>query len=329
MVEGFERQHEQAAWRDDRRLAQSERRRMRGGSTISALLLSLSLASWLWAASGAVGQLLDVQGRVEIRHGRGAVKVGGLLTELQTGDIARVVRGRAVLVLFANGARFALSAGSAARVGPSALQRLAGPLPRALSPAAQPFAQPLAVARRPIPQKLLGVITRGEDPTLGPRHLSPHGAVRQPPVTLRWEGPIEGEQVVLQVSDGDHVVYRVSLPATARSHELPAGAVKPGPWYGWVVTAVQSGESGHRGHALLRLLTPEERQALAQEESRAAASESGGADEPVWTMRRAELDERLGLFDEARALYLQVRRLRPEDAAVREALSRLQSVSPQ
>jgi hypothetical protein len=232
-------------------------------------------------------------------------------------------------VLFANGARFALVSGITARVGPASLQWLAGPLPRPLPSAAQPFAQPLAVARRPIPQKLLGVITRGDDPTLGPRHLAPHGAVREPPVTLRWEGPVEGEQLVLQVSDGDHVVYRVSLPATARSHELPAGAVKPGSWYGWVVTAVQSGESGHRSHALLRLLTPEERQALAQEESRAAASESVGADEPVWLMRRAELDEWLGLFDEARALYLQVQQLRPEDAAVREALSRLQSVSPQ
>jgi hypothetical protein len=301
---------------------------MRRRASTFTLLSVVSLAAGVSAASGPAGQLLDVQGRVQIRHGRQPARPGGLLAELQPGDTLTVSSGRAEVVLFQKGTRFGLSAGSVVRVGPSGLQRLAGPAPRALPPASQPFAQPLSIARRPIPQKLLGVITRGDgEDTSGPRHLSPNGAVRQSPVMLRWEGPIDGERLEVQVSDGDQVVHRVSLPGAALSCELPAGVVSPGRWYAWFVTVAGSTEGVRKRYALLRILTPEERQALAREESQAARARTA-TNGPAPVMRLAQLYERLGLFQEARTQYREVQRLRPEDPGAREALARLRRLEP-
>jgi tetratricopeptide repeat protein len=302
---------------------------MKRSYSVVMLCAMVLLAAGAFAAAGPAGQLLDVQGRVQIRHGSQPPRAGGLLAELQPGDTLKVVSGRAEVVLFPAGARFALSAGSAVRVQASRLQRLAGPPPRALPPASQPFAQPLSVARRPIPQKLLGVITRGggED-TQGPHHLSPHGAVRQPPVVLRWEGPVEGEQLEVQISNGDQIVHRASLPGTARSCEVPAGVLKPGPWYAWFVTAAGSAEGPRKEYALLRLLTSDERQALAREEHPTDPARSAAAGSPAAEMRLAQLYERLGLFPEARTHYLAVQRLRPDDPGAREALARLRNIAP-
>src|SRR5207247_922918 len=115
----------------------------------------------------------------------------------------------------------------------------------------------------------------------------------------------------------DQVVHRVSLPGTARLYEVPAGVLNPGRWYAWFVTVAESAEGPRKCCALLRILMPEERQALAREESQVARARAA-ADSPASVMRLAQLDEGLGLFQEARTHYQEVQRLRPEDPAVQE-----------
>jgi hypothetical protein len=291
---------------------------------ITTLALTVALVPPLLAAPA--GQLLDVQGRVEIKTGRRPARPAALLSELGLGDTLAVRSGRAELVLYRTGVRFALSPGSAVRIGPGGLQRLSGPQPQLLAAAPQLFARPLTTPRRPVPQKLLGVVTRGKDEEIGPRVPSPNGAIRQPAVTLRWEGPVEGERLLLQISDGERIVHRKELPLSARSYALPTGVVRPGAWYAWFVTATGAPEGPHKCYAFLRILTPEERAALDREEPLAAAVSADAPERPAAAMRLAQLYDRLGLFAEAIDRYQEVINLRPEDPGVRTALARLEDL---
>src|SRR5205807_8711733 len=102
-----------------------------------ALVLTLGLVSAAsprsLAAPRAVGQLLNVTGRVEVQRAGQPVRKGTLLFQLQPGDLL-VARegGVAEVVLFKNGARFWLSGGGAARVEPLALQPRSGSAPKSL-----------------------------------------------------------------------------------------------------------------------------------------------------------------------------------------------------
>src|SRR5438067_507896 len=72
----------------------------------AALLLFAGLAPRVSAAPGAVGQLLNVAGRVEIQRGKGPARRGTLLFPLQSGDVVKVAEGGvAQVVLFQNGAQ--------------------------------------------------------------------------------------------------------------------------------------------------------------------------------------------------------------------------------
>jgi hypothetical protein len=301
----------------------------------AAVTLGICLGTGVSAAAAPVGQFQDVWGRVTVERGQRPATTGRLFLQLEREDVVRVgAGGRAEILLFQSGARFALGANSAVRVMPAQLRRLAGPEPRPLGQARQPFAGPRAssLPRRPVPQRLLGFVVRqGGEELLGPRHPQPHGAVRggEPEakpsvaVTLRWEGPIEGDSLRLQINDDERTLFRTVLPPTTREFSLPKGVLRPGRWYAWRVMAIQDGSSRQECSALLRLLLPEERATLERLEREAAQARAAEPVHPAPLLLLAQCYEGWGMFADARAAYHAVRRLRPDDAGVAAALQRL------
>jgi hypothetical protein len=294
-----------------------------------------------------VGHLLDVTGTVEIeRAGRDRQK-GGLLSPLETGDRLRVAAGgRAVVVLYANGARYDLAGPATARVENTRLQPLSGAPPRTRPPLSMAFIRELNHAPSPPDARLLavrGLILRGGADELGPCRPEPDGAVRAGPITLRWTGPVHGEQLHLQIADGHRTVHAANLPPAAREYPVPAGVLQPGVSYVWFVTAVQDGESRQSCGALIRLLSPDELTALQEAEQQFGAAaglapatapallsppeltdqDGSHAERVPALLLLGSLYERLGLLAEARRAFEQVQRLRPGDVGIAAALRRV------
>ncbi len=274
-------------------------------------------------AAQIVGQLLNVRGEVAIQRGRQRPQHAETGSQLRPADRVTTRGGAAEVVLFRDGQRFELLSGSTVRVGPAVVSGVSGAPPHRLGAISPTFRQALRTPGAPVPQRIMGLVIRsaGEE-ALGPARPTPNGAVREETATLRWEGPIEGDRLVLQVSDGMAVVHRIELPAAARSYMLPGHLLHPGRWYVWFVTAIRDGAAGQKCYALLRVLTPDERALLGRTEREAAAND------PALLLLRAQLAERLGLFDEARAGYQAVLRLRPEDAGMQAALKRPSLAAP-
>jgi hypothetical protein len=297
----------------------------------------------------AVGHLLDVTGPVEIeRRGQGARK-GALLFPLQAGDLLRLASGSAAeLVLYANGARFALVGPAAAQVETTRLQSRSGTSPQARRPLSLEFVQRLNHPVSPPKARILavhGLILRGTDNGLGPRRPEPSATVRGAPVTLRWAGPIHGEQLHLQITDGRQTVHAADLPPTARDYPVPAGVLQPGDDYVWFVTAVQDGQSRQSCGALLRVLSPAGRAELERLERELGIAAPGvpaapPSPPPPTPSDRSTTEagetvpsllllgavyERLGMRAEARWAYVQVQRARPGDAGIAAALRRVAS----
>jgi hypothetical protein len=289
------------------------------------LLFTLCTRSSTAAVQQAVGQLLNVTGTVEVQRARQPVKRASLLYQLQQGDLLRVRDGgSAEVVLFQNGARFSLSGSGTARVGLTDLKPGSGSAPKALQRLSPTLVKRMNTPARAVSPRFLGILVRDlGDPVLGPRNPSPNGAARGAPVTLRWSGPVEGEALRLQISDGKRSVHRVDLPSTAREYRVSPGILRPGEYYVWSVTAIQGGESGPRCRALLRLLPSTENRELEHMEQEAAAARASSPDNPAIPLLLAQLYERLALFDDARAAYQEVLRLRPEDPGVLAAVKRL------
>lgn len=264
-------------------------------------------------------------GSVVVQHTGQPSQRGTLLFPLQAGDIVTVrPGGSAELVLFENGARYALPAGTAARVEAARVRTRSGPAPKPLRSVSLDFVRPLGRPPRPVSPRLLGVLVRDVgDPTLGPRQPAPNGAVRAGPVSLHWAGPVEGEQLRLQIRDEQQAVHRAELPASAREYRVPDGVLRPGEYYVWSVTAVHAGESGPRCRALLRMLSPGERTALDRVEQETTAARAAAPDDTAPPLLLAQVYEQYGLFAEARAAYQNVLRLRPGDEGVQAALKRL------
>jgi hypothetical protein len=291
------------------------------------LLLALAACQLLFAAGmrPAGGQLLNVRGHVSVQRAGGPVMNGSLLFQLLPGDLLRVGDGgSAEVILFQNGARFLLFGAGAARVAPGGLKPVSGAAPRAVGRVSAASLVGLNTPSRAISPRFLGVLVRDRgDPTVGPRDPSPNGAVRRAPVTLRWAGPVEGESLRLQISDGERIVHRADLPQAAREYRVDPGLLQPGQYYVWSVTAIRQGESGPRCRALLRLLTADERTKLEQLERETAAARRSSPDNPASLLLMAQAYERLSLFEEARSAYAEVLRMRPGEPAVHAAVKRL------
>jgi hypothetical protein len=279
----------------------------------------------LSAESRPVGQLLNVAGRVDIQRAHHPPIVATLLFPLQTGDVLMVRDGgSAQVVLFQNGVRLTLPAGSTARVEPSALTSLSGPRPQPLPAVNRAFLRRVSTAPKQVSPRMLGILIRAPgDALLGPRNPAPNGAVHGAPVTLRWSGPIEGEQLRLQISDGERAIHRAELPATTREYAVPNGVLRAGEYYVWSVAALKGGDAGPRCRALVRMLLPQESADLEEIEREVAAARASSSEDPAPLLLLAQTYEHLGMLDDARATYEAVLRLRPKVAGVLAALKRL------
>lgn len=295
------------------------------------------------ARPAAVGHLIDIGGRVEIERRGQALRKGALLDTLQAGDRVRVAAGgTAQLVLYANGARFALTGPAGVEVAATRLLPRSGTPPQARRALSLEFVRRINRPISPPDARLTtvqGLILRGDD-ALGPQQPNPSGTVRSTPVTLRWAGPIHADQLHLQITDGQRTVHAANQPSAARSYPVPEGVLQPGKYYFWFVTAVQDGQSQQSCGALLRVLTLDERSELERlERELGVAAAPSLPDTPPPTpadpaARKEEeripallllgaVYERLGMRAAARWAYEEVHRARPEDAGVRSALRRL------
>jgi hypothetical protein len=308
-----------------RSFRRSEALRGSTGAVWGAVLLPLCFSLVSAAPPGAVGQLLDVKGSVEIERARQPVRRGTLLLQLEQGDLLRLREGgSAQVVLFRNGARFSLSGTTTARVGLTDLKPVVGAAPHALRRLSPALASGMSRPIRPISPRFLGVLVRDPgEPGVGPRDPSPNGAVRGAPVTLRWAGPVEGEGLRLQIRDGEQTIHSVELPPMAREYQVAAGLLRPGQYYVWSVIAVREGESGPRCRALLRLLAPGEKAELEELERESAGARTSSPDTPASLLLLAQAYERFGLLDDAQTAYQEALHLRPGDPGVQAALKRL------
>jgi hypothetical protein len=272
-----------------------------------------------------VGQLLNVAGRVEVQRGKQPAVAGTLLFQLDKGDVLTLrAGGSAQVVLFKDGARFALSEGSSARVAADGLEPLGGPKPQSMAGLSSTFVHRMNAPTRQVSPRILGVLVRETgNETLGPRRPSPNGAVRAKPVVLHWAGPVEGEVLRLVISDGEKAVHRAELPPSAREFPVPDTLLKPGEFYVWSVTAVHGGDTGPKCRALVRVLLPEERSEIERLEKESAEARAAAPDDPAPLLLLAQVYERLGMYDEALTTYESARRLRPDDTGVRDAVKRL------
>jgi hypothetical protein len=308
-----------------------ERRRRNRKSTpaMGGALLLVPLAFHFSGAAAApprvVGQLLNVTGDVKVQRSSEPVRKASLLFPLHEGDVLRVGNdGSAEVVLFQNGARLLLSGPGAARVGPTGVKSASGTAARPLRSLSPLLTKQMNTPARAVSPRFLGVLVRDPgDANLGPRNPSPNGAVRGAPVILRWAGPVEGDTLRLLIIDGENTVHQEELQPNAREYQVPAGVLRPGQYYVWSVTAVNGGGSGAHCRALLRLLSPAEQAALDRLEREAKAARTAETDDPAGTLLLAQAYEQLGLFEDARAAYQEVLRLRPDDPGVQAALKHL------
>ena len=254
-----------------------------------------------------------------MRHGKNLADAA-LLHPLTVDDRLIVAAGgRAELVLFAEGRRYALDGPGTALVRQAELRPVSGKPPAALKSIALP-----RLGEQPVPARVLGLVVRGgPDEITGPRHPVPNGSVRAL-TPLKWDGPVEGTELELRVRDSQGVVEKVSLPVAAREYRLPDQRLKPGEYYVWSITSISENGDVLRGAtAVVRLLSDEDRQRLAAVESALRAEMKGQPDDSAPALLMARAYEGLGLFDDALDLYRKALAARPKDPGLQAAVRRL------
>lgn len=283
-----------------------------------------------------VGQLLAVSGRVEMHGEHGKPKACASYQQVRQGDTLKLgPNGRATLVLYRTAKRMALAAGSAVLITRFDVRTITGraPVPQAaLSRAAlRVIATPPAAGHR-----FLGTIVRAnKDLERGPRHPRPIGGMdwTQQAVSLRWDGPIvgrDGQEKGLSLharvreSDTGRTVLDRSLPSSARTLVLPAGAIRPGRWYLWEVVLLGPDGADVACGGRLRVLTRQEQSDLRRlEREMAGLREADPADAtPDLVLGRAY--EAAGVWDEALDHYESAQRMgadtKSDRVRVRKAL---------
>ncbi len=291
-------------------------------------ILTTSLAADAQAQTIAVGQTLNVQGNVTMTRGKFAPRPCQGLDQLRAGDILTAGKGAsAVIVLYSNGARFALSEGSRAQVRQDALKEQAGPAPRSLVALSRAFVRPMRQASQSLSPRFAGEVARPlSDPHVGPCRPWPMGAIRDSEAHLRWQGPMQPETKILRLRIQDaankRIVEEHDMPPSTREFAVPSGLLQLAHWYDWSVTAINQQGSGQPCCGMVRLLTPDERELLEREERAAERMREADAGDPTPDLLLAQTYERLNLREEAREAYETVLRYGPH-AGAEAALKRL------
>ncbi len=280
-------------------------------------------------AQDAIGKTLRIVGSAQITRGERTRPLQAR-AGFQAGDRLRVLPGSAVtLVYYANGARYELAAQSSYRIETGGPRLLTGRAPRLLSP----LYVALVKAAGQTPTRFAGTVIRGAAQEGAPRPLRPIGAARDLTVVLRWERPAADPtaeetqwEVRIRQSDNARTVWRQTLGGEVTECALPAGLLRPGTCYEWIVCAAGGSHNGASCLAPLYVLTDDERACLQALEQSAARLQKAGTQD--WDSDRllAEMYERMGLYQDALRVCTDLAHAYPNDTGVQAALSRLHKV---
>jgi hypothetical protein len=227
-----------------------------------------------------------------------------------------VAKGSRAVLVFANGARFALKEGARVTLGSGTLSRSTGveqlsplsPLP-VVAPIASATAQPISAA------------TRVRGPSIRNVYPTGHAALAER-TTLHFDGPrgVIGYQITVEDNRGTPVLQREIEKDGAFT--VPSNVLEPGREYRWRVTVIGSaaaGLSARGAFVTLPASTAEARSVL-----RATLSD----DDLGSVLLLARVDEHLGLFYEAREALAAAAAKAPEDKLVQQMLGRVQEHLP-
>jgi hypothetical protein len=290
---------------------------------LSALVLGTSVATAAIARAD-VGLLESTSGGVQVlRPAKNKWSRGSpMLTVADGGRVKVAPGGSAVVMLFANGARFQLAPNSTVSFSETGARGVAGAAPRSLK--ARPKRQANAAAGSRVARgRLGGVVLRNGTQKIELRSLFDTATLEARP-TFRWLAVPDAASYQVKVfADGNEPLWQSEATATEIQYPDDAPALKPGQSYDWEVSTTV-GDTRHERKGVFALLGAEEVQAVAQELA-ALKAENNDADAAgvLEDVLRADVYASHELFDNALAIYEALVKKHPDSEPIHLALAKM------
>ena len=264
---------------------------------------------------GPVAIVYSLAGEASLAAPDGAIRLLCLFDRLPAGAIVEVGPGSRLALAFVNGLRYQLDERSSATLGPSDLSIRSGPV-RPL-PSVPPLPRLLPIAEEDDPGLRAGAVRiRGERIT----GLYPHGGaaalVGETVLRFRPVAGARGYRIEIRDRQGRTVFQTETESAPVK---VPAGTLRPGLDYQWVVRTLDRPGAIARGEA--KIVTLSQHAAQAREEARKVLEAEGPDSLPLL----AEIDRSLGLLLEARKELQTALLEKPGDPALRRALAEIEA----
>jgi hypothetical protein len=267
------------------------------------------------ASKPIAGLISELSGEASIRSSAGAK--AGSAQRFAAIDIGTIVatgpKSRAVIVL-AGGQRFELGSNARATIAATRLTATSGPVNEL--PALSPLPKLVALDESGPKGPAGGIRLRGTE-MVG---LRPADSVTLPERTILRFTPVAGaSRYGLEIEDvaGQRIF---SAESTTASVSVPAGILAPQSVYYWTVRTLDKAGATVRGAAEFRTLSSEDgrlRQAL-----RGSIDDDVHGDALAFL---AEVDRRLGLYQEALDGFRAALARRPDDVTLQQAVRRLEN----
>jgi hypothetical protein len=222
---------------------------------------------------------------------------------------------RGVLVL-AGGRRFALGPNARATVADDRLTATSGPVTELASLPTLPRLTALDESRPAGPPgavRLRGAVISGVRPS--------HAVVLNPPLTLRFDPVAGASRYAVEVENqAGRRIFAAETPKPEQA--VPPGVLEPGASYYWVVRTLDKAGGEARGTGQFRTLSLDEvAQRDALRRSLASEGDAGGV------ALLAEIDRRLGLYQEALEGFRAALAGTPADPAIQRAIRWLEAAA--
>jgi hypothetical protein len=279
--------------------------------------LSLSVGRAETGASKPVAIVYSLKGEATLPDA--SRRLLRLFDRLRAGTTLEVGPSSRLALAFGNGLRYELGEGSRVKLGAMNLASQTGPVHPLPRVPPLPRLDPIAKDDHPGP-------SAGAVPIRGERIMGlypGHGATTLAGATvLRFEPVEAGGKYKVEVQDGQgNVIFEIET--TASTVTLPAGLLRPGRRYDWMVRTVErAGPAAQGKEELVTLSAPvaEQREAL----RKALISEGDGASLALL----AEVDRSLGLLAEARDELRAAAQKAPGDALIAANLAQIERRLP-
>ena len=211
--------------------------------------------------------------------------------------------GRAVVVLYADGSRFSLPAGSVAVFSAAGLKTEGAIAPKRLPNLKLQQAKVLRNSRIAYGRSASTIMRQGENIELQSLMF---GATMEARPTFRWSAVSQAVSYKLQLlDDNDAPVFEREVSGTSLVYPPDAPILKPEIDYAWSVSTLAAGKNWTK-EGTFRLLSPE-KIAVAKSELAALETDEAGAvveDDAILNgVLRAEILRKYDLLDDAAAIY--------------------------